>query len=99
MPFMNDHFEYGIDELTIGTAIGLASGRLKGSLSRVAIQKIMDSQQHVSDIVDRSITVYGINTGFGILANTLISAEDTHILQHKILQSHRVGVGEPVTQE
>jgi histidine ammonia-lyase len=96
---MNDLFEYGIDELTIGTAAGLARGRLKGSLSRVAVKKIMDSQRHVSDIVDRSITVYGINTGFGILANTLISAEDTQTLQHKILQSHSVGVGEPVPQE
>src|ERR1700761_3218205 len=99
MVFMNDLFEYGIDELTIGAAAGLARGKIKGSLSRVAVQKIKDSQQHVADIVDHSITVYGINTGFGILANTLISAEDTQTLQHKILQSHSVGVGEPVPLE
>jgi histidine ammonia-lyase len=40
-----------------------------------------------------------VNTGFGILANTRISEEDTHMLQHKILQSHSVGVGEPVPME
>ncbi len=96
---MNDLFEYGIDELTIGAADGLASCRIKGSFSRVAVKKIRDSQQHVSDIVDRSITVYGINTGFGILANTLISGEDTQTLQHKILQSHSVGVGDPIPPE
>jgi histidine ammonia-lyase len=99
MPFMKSQFEYGIDEMTIGTAIGLANGRIKGALSPAAVKKIKTSQQHVTDIVDRSITVYGINTGFGILANTLISAEDTHTLQHKILQSHSVGVGDPVPLE
>ena len=31
------------------------------------------------------------------LANTHISAEDTQTLQHKILQSHSVGVGEPIS--
>jgi histidine ammonia-lyase len=46
---------------------------------------------------DRS--VYGINTGFGALASTKISEEDTKTLQYKILQSHSVGVGEPVSQE
>jgi len=40
--------------------------------------------------------VYGINTGFGILADTAISAADTITLQHKILQSHSVGVGNGV---
>ena len=41
--------------------------------------------------------MYGINTGFGILANTKISETDTETLQYKILQSHSVGVGEPVS--
>ncbi len=44
-------------------------------------------------------TVYGINTGFGILANTKISEEDTATLQHKILQSHSVGVGDAIPAE
>jgi len=43
--------------------------------------------------------VYGINTGFGILANTAISEGDTAILQYKILQSHSVGVGDPIPVE
>jgi histidine ammonia-lyase len=92
-------FEYGIGDLTIGRAIGLANGSIKGSFSPVAVDKIRNSERHVADIVDRSVTVYGINTGFGILANTLISPEDTYTLQHKILQSHSVGVGNPVPTE
>ena len=36
---------------------------------------------------------------FSILANTKISEEDTATLQHKILQSHSVGVGEAIPPE
>ena len=93
---MNNAFNYGLDTLTIGKTIALANGSLKGLLSPEAIKRIRASQQHVSDIVGNNTTVYGVNTGFGILANTKISEEDTHILQHKILQSHSVGVGDPI---
>jgi histidine ammonia-lyase len=92
-------FNYGIDTLNIATVIALARGHTEGKLSPAAIEKIRTSQQHVADIVSHNTTVYGINTGFGILANTKISEEDTRILQHKILQSHSVGVGEPIPAE
>jgi len=96
---MSNSFNYGIDQLTIAKTISLANGSLKGILSPSAIKKINASQQFVKDIVAHNTTVYGINTGFGILANTKISEEDTVILQHKILQSHSVGVGDPIAVE
>jgi histidine ammonia-lyase len=89
-------FHYGEGALDIGAVMALAEGSRKGQLSPGAIAKVLASQQHVSDIVQRNITVYGINTGFGILADTRISEEDTRTLQHKILQSHSVGVGDPI---
>src|SRR5690349_12709876 len=92
-------FNYGIDHLTVDKTIALASGTLKGKLNEAAITRIRVSQQHVQDIVDNNKTVYGINTGFGILANTKISDSDTTTLQHKILQSHSVGVGDPIPTE
>ena len=92
-------FQYGSDRLTIATVIGLASGGLSSSISAAAEKKIRTSQRHVAGIAASQKTVYGINTGFGILANTKISEEDTRILQHKILQSHSVGVGAPIPVE
>jgi len=89
-------FRYGDDTLDIGTAIGLAEGHVRGELSPEVIEKVRASEQHIADIVSANKTVYGVNTGFGILANTRISEEDTQTLQHKILQSHSVGVGKPV---
>ena len=93
------NFQYGTDTLTISTAIALANKSCMGVLSDTAIQKIKTSQRHVQQIVDNDTTVYGVNTGFGILSNTKISAADTTTLQHKILQSHSVGVGEPIPVE
>jgi histidine ammonia-lyase len=96
---MNQTFNYGSGRLTSGIALAIANGKLKGILSADAVSRINKSQQNVQDIVRAKRTVYGINTGFGILANTSISDEDAKLLQYKILQSHSVGVGEPVPAE
>ncbi len=40
--------------------------------------------------------VYGVNTGFGKLASTRISAQDLATLQCNLIRSHCVGVGEPL---
>lgn len=96
---MNLTFNYGSDHLTSGIALAIAGGKVKGILSSETIRRINQSQQNVQDIIDSKKTVYGINTGFGILANTSISENDTRLLQYKILQSHSVGVGDPVPPE
>ncbi|HQV61696.1 MAG TPA: histidine ammonia-lyase [Chitinophagaceae bacterium] len=96
---MSNPFRYGTDQLTVEKTIAIASGKLKAVLSEEAIKKIKASQQYVQQIVAENKTVYGVNTGFGILANTPISKEDTATLQYKILQSHSVGVGDPIAVE
>ena len=96
---MSQVFNYGTDHLTTGNAVLLALGKKRGVLSKEAVEKVNSSQQHVQHIVASNKTVYGVNTGFGILANTKISEEDTATLQYKILQSHSVGVGDPIPAE
>src|SRR5689334_5770147 len=96
---MQNNFFYGKDNLTVQQAILLAQKKIKGSLHPEITQRIIASQQHVQQMADAGKTVYGITTGFGILANTKISEADTATLQYKILQSHSVGVGDPVPQE
>jgi histidine ammonia-lyase len=96
MDTMRNIFRYGIDELTISKTFALIKGETEGVLTEEAIYKIKQSETHVRNIVEQETTVYGINTGFGILAQTRISTSDTIALQHKILQSHSVGVGNAV---
>lgn len=91
------HFEYGTGHLTVQTAWALALEKVAGNISEAARQTIAQSAAQVAKIVAEQKTVYGINTGFGALANTKISDSDTLLLQHKILQSHSVGVGEPIS--
>ena len=92
-------FSYGTEKLGIGNTLALAEGQLKGILNKSTIQLVEQSRKAVQSIVDNDQVVYGVNTGFGILANTRISSEDTRTLQYKILESHSVGVGNPVPQD
>ena len=96
---MNREFFYGKDELSVQKAAMLAEGSLRGILNSDVREKIATSNKHVQHMVDTGQTVYGVTTGFGILANTKISEEDTATLQYKILQSHSVGVGDPIPVE
>ncbi|HMP88272.1 MAG TPA: aromatic amino acid ammonia-lyase, partial [Lacibacter sp.] len=92
-------FQYGTDRLTVAAALGIAEGRIKGLIAAEAAERIRASAAHVEDIVEQDLTVYGVNTGFGILANSIISREDAATLQYKILQSHSVGVGASIPHE
>ncbi|NEX91231.1 histidine ammonia-lyase [Caulobacter sp. 17J65-9] len=47
----------------------------------------------VARIIDSGATVYGINTGFGLLADTRISPGDLETLQKNLVLSHACGVG------
>lgn len=96
---MSEVFHYGVDYLTVGKTIAIANNTIKGVLNETAVKQVQQSEQYVKDIVAANRTVYGINTGFGILANTPISAEDTKKLQYNILQSHSVGVGNAIPQD
>ncbi|WP_121356053.1 histidine ammonia-lyase [Flavisolibacter nicotianae] len=96
---MQKEFFYGQDILSVELAIALAKKTIGGRLSEETKQKVQQSSRYVQHMVDNGKTVYGITTGFGILANTKISEEDAATLQYKILQSHSVGVGNPVPEE
>lgn len=92
-------FRYGEDFLTVGIALEIARGKIKGILTDKTIQVVQKCRSTVENIVHKKKTVYGINTGFGPLCTTLINEEDTIKLQHNLLQSHSVGVGKNVEPE
>ncbi len=56
------------------------------------------AEQTVARVLAEGKTVYGINTGFGLLANTLISAHDLKDLQRRIVLSHAAGIGPPLSE-
>lgn len=92
-------FQYGQDLITVGTALKLARKEIKGILSTETKKKVQASSQAVANIAKGEKAVYGINTGFGPLCTSKISAADTQTLQENLLKSHAVGLGEPVPLE
>ncbi|WP_200765639.1 histidine ammonia-lyase [Vibrio nigripulchritudo] len=64
------------------------------SLDPEAIPDIEASTEVVNQVIAEDRVVYGINTGFGLLANTRIAPEDLEVLQKSIVLSHAAGIGE-----
>ncbi len=89
-------FYFGDDRLTAGTAMKIANGQLPVGISPKGKKRIADSSARVEEIVQNDTTVYGVNTGFGPLCDSRISASDTRLLQTNILKSHSVGMGENI---
>ena len=92
-------FYYGKDRLSAGIALDILSGKTKASIHPSTRKKIKQSYQAVLDIADGDKVVYGINTGFGPLCNTIIDKDQTRELQRRILLSHSVGVGEAIDKD
>jgi histidine ammonia-lyase len=90
-------FEYGIQRLTVPLAIELAQSRLKATISDKAKTRIKAARGAVEQMAAADEAVYGVNTGFGPLCDTRISAEETALLQRNLLLSHAVGVGKPIS--
>lgn len=52
------------------------------------------AEQTVQNVITQGRTVYGINTGFGLLANTKIEVDELELLQRSIVLSHAAGIGD-----
>jgi histidine ammonia-lyase len=66
------------------------------SLDKGSAQRIAQGAAAVQRILRKDIPIYGINTGFGRLAQVRIEREDLAALQRNIVLSHCAGVGEPL---
>ncbi|HBC0587625.1 histidine ammonia-lyase [Enterobacter cloacae subsp. cloacae] len=69
------------------------------SLDECAHAAINDSVACVEAIIAEGRTAYGINTGFGLLAQTRIATHDLENLQRSLVLSHAAGVGQPLDDE
>ena len=81
-------------EITIGEA-PLTLAQLRAALQSPvtvrltpgAMAAIEAGARTVADIVARGDVVYGVNTGFGLLANTTIGQDDLEALQRNLVLS------------
>jgi histidine ammonia-lyase len=73
-----------------------AAGGARWSLAESARAGVEASVAAVRDLVAQHAAVYGINTGFGKLAQTRIQDADLARLQTNLVLSHSAGVGAPL---
>ena len=83
--------------LTLEQTAAVADGAVV-QLAAPAIKRIERARRFVEGIIERGEVVYGINTGFGALADVTIPAEKLRELQVNLVRSHACGVGEPLPE-
>jgi histidine ammonia-lyase len=65
----------------------------KALLSPAAERRITRARKYLLSQIEKGRTLYGVNTGFGLLSNVKIRADQVEELQYNLLRSHAVGMG------
>lgn len=86
-------------ELSLAELRKIYRQETKISLNRAAWDVVRKSRKVVDDIIEEGQTVYGINTGFGLLAHTSIPDDQLSLLQTNLVLSHSTGLGKPLTDD
>jgi histidine ammonia-lyase len=84
--------------LTLEEIAAVACDSREVTVADAAWSKIKASRQVVEAVVTSGETAYGINTGFGKLADVRISNGDLKALQRNLVLSHASGLGEPLPE-
>ncbi len=82
----------------------VASVARYGALVRIndsqdVLQRVQASCDYIRDAVESGAPIYGVTSGFGGMANVVISPESAALLQNNLMRYHKVGAGKriPVT--
>jgi len=67
----------------------------KIELDETLLARVDKSFQFLKEFSKNKV-IYGVNTGFGPMAQFKISDEDTHQLQYNLIRSHSSGIGNPL---
>ncbi|GEJ46578.1 MULTISPECIES: histidine ammonia-lyase [unclassified Chryseobacterium] len=70
----------------------------KIELDESLLSRVDKSFQFLKEFSKNKV-IYGVNTGFGPMAQFKISDEDTHQLQYNLIRSHSSGIGNPLPAE
>ncbi|HKP33375.1 MAG TPA: histidine ammonia-lyase [Sphingomicrobium sp.] len=71
-------------------------GGADARLDDASMQRVAEAAAAIERIVAGGETVYGVNTGFGLLANTRIPHDRLAELQTNLILSHSAGLGDPL---
>jgi len=86
--------------LTVAEVVRVARDRtVRAGVDASARAALLESRRLVEAAVASGQTIYGINTGFGKLANVRVAPDKLNQLQVNLIRSHAAGVGAPLPEE
>ncbi len=86
------------DPLTLAQLDAAASARLDIALAPASQERMIASRAVVDRAAAGNAAAYGINTGFGKLADVRVPPDQVATLQQNLVRSHCCGVGEPLSE-
>ena len=84
--------------LTLAEIAAVAFGNNKVEISAAARSRIAASRKVIDEIIERDTVVYGVNTGFGKLADVRVPHNELRELQLNLVRSHACGIGRPLSE-
>jgi histidine ammonia-lyase len=82
------------DGLTLDDAENILRGHVERlTLAPAARRRVERARRCLESLMATGATLYGVNTGFGKLANQRIAPDEVLALQENLLRSHAVGMG------
>ena len=84
--------------LTLTEIESVAARLCPVTLAPEAHARVVQSRRVIEQILAAGQTVYGVNTGFGKLADVSIPPEKLAQLQTNLVRSHACGLGEPLSE-
>ena len=87
------------DPLTVEDVVDVALGAARAELGPDVPARMQASLDVVTAAIRGETAVYGVNTGFGALADTRVAEKDLTRLQRAIVVSHAAATGKPLNDE
>jgi len=86
-------------DLTIADVEAVARRGADVALDIHARERMQEARDLIESLVGQGAVVYGVTTGFGALASTVVAPSDAGRLQENLLMSHAAGVGPAFPRE
>jgi histidine ammonia-lyase len=88
------------ERLTLEEVLDVARRGRPVALAPQARLQVAECRAWVDQVIaEKDMVVYGLNTGFGSLANVRVPSEQSEKLSYNLIVSHACGVGQPLPEE
>jgi histidine ammonia-lyase len=94
---MSKHYVISADYWTLSEIGLLLESGQPIRIDESAMEKVRNCREYLNQYLGRNAApVYGVNTGFGSLCDTVVSSDQLSQLQENLVKSHACGAGETI---